>query len=268
MPLHFISGLPRSGSTLLSGILRQNPRFRAGMTGPLADLFAQLVRAMSGVTDTSLFISDAQRRRILAALVDAFYADVEPNTVIFDTSRNWCALLPAIAELFPGARVICSLRSPAWILDSIERHVQRNPFGAQRMFSWESKGNVYSRIEALTGKDGFVKRSIGNLRQAWFSGHAGQLIGIRYDSLTAQPGDTIERLYRAIGETPFPHDFTSVEYDEPRYDEAMGFPGFHRISGPVRINHRETILPPDLFRQHDNSFWDEPGQNPRRIPIL
>jgi hypothetical protein len=25
--LHFISGLPRSGSTLLSAILRQNPRF-------------------------------------------------------------------------------------------------------------------------------------------------------------------------------------------------------------------------------------------------
>jgi sulfotransferase len=29
--IHFISGLPRSGSTLL----RQNPRFEAGMSGPL-----------------------------------------------------------------------------------------------------------------------------------------------------------------------------------------------------------------------------------------
>ena len=35
--LHFISGLPRSGSTLLAGILRQNPRFHAAMTGPVAD---------------------------------------------------------------------------------------------------------------------------------------------------------------------------------------------------------------------------------------
>jgi len=34
--LHFISGLPRSGSTLLSAILRQNPRFYAGMTSPVA----------------------------------------------------------------------------------------------------------------------------------------------------------------------------------------------------------------------------------------
>ena len=33
--IHFISGLPRSGSTLLAGILRQNPRFHAGMTSPV-----------------------------------------------------------------------------------------------------------------------------------------------------------------------------------------------------------------------------------------
>ena len=37
--VHFISGLPRSGSTLLAALLRQNPRFEAGMSGPLAGLF-------------------------------------------------------------------------------------------------------------------------------------------------------------------------------------------------------------------------------------
>ncbi len=223
---------------------------------------------MSGAVDTSIFISDAQRRRILTTLVDAFYADADPGAVIFDTSRIWCALLPAVAELFPESRVICCVRNPAWILDSIERNVQRNPFGAQKMFSWDSKGNVYSRMEALTGKDGFVKRSIGNLRQAWFSDRASQLLAVRYDSLTAKPAETLHSIYQAVGEPAFAHNFNSVEYDEPKYDEGMGFPGFHRVSGPVRINNRETILPPELFRQHDNCFWDEPSQNPRRVQIL
>ncbi len=35
---HFITGLPRSGSTLLAAILRQNPRFHAGMTSPVGAL--------------------------------------------------------------------------------------------------------------------------------------------------------------------------------------------------------------------------------------
>ena len=45
--IHFISGLPRSGSTLLAGILRQNPRFHAGMSSPVASLFMALQGAMS-----------------------------------------------------------------------------------------------------------------------------------------------------------------------------------------------------------------------------
>ena len=32
--MHLISGLPRSGSTLLAALLRQNPRFEAGISGP------------------------------------------------------------------------------------------------------------------------------------------------------------------------------------------------------------------------------------------
>ena len=33
---YFISGLPRSGTTLLSAILNQNPKFQASISGPLA----------------------------------------------------------------------------------------------------------------------------------------------------------------------------------------------------------------------------------------
>lgn len=35
---HFISGLPRSGSTLLAAILRQNPRFLAATTSPVGEV--------------------------------------------------------------------------------------------------------------------------------------------------------------------------------------------------------------------------------------
>ena len=43
--IHFISGLPRSGSTLLAGLLRQNPRFAAAMTGPVGGLSTTLLNA-------------------------------------------------------------------------------------------------------------------------------------------------------------------------------------------------------------------------------
>ena len=125
--MHFISGLPRSGSTLLAAVLRQNPRFQAGMSGPLAGLFGALLSEMSARNEFSVFIDDTQRERILHGLFDDFYAD-SPAEVIFDTSRGWCARMPALARLFPDAKVIACVREVPWVVDSIERLVQRNAF--------------------------------------------------------------------------------------------------------------------------------------------
>src|SRR6202023_1837255 len=76
LAIHFISGLPRAGSTLLSAILRQNPRFHAGMTGPVGSLVEAMLRNMSMSNETSIFISDAQREALLQAIFATFYGDV------------------------------------------------------------------------------------------------------------------------------------------------------------------------------------------------
>jgi hypothetical protein len=52
--IHFISGLPRSGSTLLAAILRQNPRFHAAMTSPVGSLYTALEAAMSRRNETAV----------------------------------------------------------------------------------------------------------------------------------------------------------------------------------------------------------------------
>ena len=61
--LHFISGLPRSGSTLLAGILRQNPRFHAAMTGPVAGWSTVLLNAMGPQNETAVFLDEERKAR-------------------------------------------------------------------------------------------------------------------------------------------------------------------------------------------------------------
>ena len=148
--IHFISGLPRSGSTLLAALLRQNPRFEAGMSGPLAGLFGALLSEMSARNEYSVFIDDAKRQRILHGLFDNYYADC-PAEVIFDTNRGWCAWMPAIARLFPDAKVIACVRELPWVIDSIERLVQRNVFSPSSIFNYSSGGTVYTRANGVAG---------------------------------------------------------------------------------------------------------------------
>ena len=72
---HFISGLPRSGSTLMGAILRQNPRFHAGMSSPIASLFEGIISQVSAGGEISTMVDQAQRGRLLRGLFDSFYAE-------------------------------------------------------------------------------------------------------------------------------------------------------------------------------------------------
>ncbi len=152
--IHFISGLPRSGSTLLAGILRQNPRFHAGMTSPVGSMYMALETAMSRRNETAVFIDDAQRQNVLKGLFSNYYDNVHQNKTVFDTNRAWCTRLPALTRLFPNARVICCVRSIGWIVDSVERLVRRNAFELSGMFGFEPGGTVY--IPARQGNPGFL----------------------------------------------------------------------------------------------------------------
>ncbi len=265
--IHFISGLPRSGSTLLAAILRQNPTYHAAMASPLAEMFISLMRSMSGANEFSLFITEQQRHRVLRSIVESYYADLSEKRIIFDTNRAWCSLLPALANLFPEAQVICCVRSPAWILDSTEQQVQRNALQPSKIFGYDVPGTVYQRAESMM-KGPLLGTSLRSLRQAWFGDHAHKLVAIRYNSLTDRPLETMTQLYASLGEEYFAHDFDHLAYEEPDFDARLGLPGFHTVARRVESRRRQTILPPDLFSQHDSSFWDMPGQNPRNVRII
>ena len=214
----------------------------------------------------ALFIAETQRERILRAVFEAYYAEFTDNWVIFDTNRTWCSLLPALVRLFPQARVICCLRNPAWILDSLERLVQKSPLLTSRLFNNDT-GNVYSRVDALV-KNHLLGPSLSGLRQAWVSEDADRLIGLRYDSLVNRPAEVITALYGLLDETPYIHDYENVKYEEREFDARIGLPGLHSVRPRIEAVKRQTILPPELFNQHDKEFWEMPGQNPRRVTIL
>src|SRR5690242_7143761 len=123
--IHFISGFPRAGTTLLGAILKQNPRFHAGMTSPLGDMVSALVAEMSGKNDFSVFIEEPQRLAVLRGLFWNYYS-VYPNLeVAIDTGRIWCSKMPMLASLFPNAKVIACVREMPWVLDSVERMVRK-----------------------------------------------------------------------------------------------------------------------------------------------
>lgn len=264
---HFISGLPRSGSTLTAALLRQNPRFHAGMTGPVAGLFEGVIAQVSAGSELSTMVDDSQRARILRGLFDSYYAD-QNEPVIFDTSRSWTAQLPALMKLFPNAKVICLVRDVAWIMDSMERQFRDNAFENTRLFNNPAeRSTVYTRVEAMAGANRLVGFPWHALREACYSEFADRVMLVEYDLLTARPAAVMPLIYEFLGEESFEHDFDNVQYDAPRFDAQLGLDGLHRVHQKVEPRPRRTILPPDLFERYSQlSFWrDLPNSAAFRI---
>jgi sulfotransferase len=228
--LHFISGLPRSGSTLLSALLRQNPRLSAGMSSPVYSLFRAMLSETSARAEGSVFIDNDIRKRLLAAVFDAYYAEAAPETVIFDTNRGWTTKLPALVELFPNARMVCCVRNPASILDSVESLVRRNAYELSGIFN-------YVRYESLVGNP--------------------------LGTLAAIYGFIDEKLH------PHDPLHIEPCYDMIEFDQRLGTPGLHDVGRAVKARDRKPALPPDLITRYErDAFWEDLKQLPPTVKIV
>jgi sulfotransferase len=265
---HFISGLPRSGSTLLSAILNQNPRFHAGVTSPVWSLVGATLPKMGGSSEFASFFDTDRRRAVLRGLFDCYYHDrAEP--VIIDTNRTWSSRLPLLLDLFPEAQCICLVRSVPEILESFDRIIRSNPLQVPRGTGIGAGQTVYSRVETMMNSEsGVVGLAWSSLRDAWFGEHASRLIVIGYRQLASEPARTMRGLYEALGEQPFAHDFDNIAYAQDEYDASLGMPGLHAVRPRVEAKTHVPTLPPDLVARYaETNFWDRP-RPPGHAPVV
>ena len=255
---HFISGLPRSGSTLLSAILLQNPRFHAGMSTPVTAMYKSMLSIVSAGSEFSGQFSSEKRQRLLKGIFENYYDDCEKD-VIFDTGRSWTGQLAGIKTLFPESKVICCVRDVAWIMDSMERQFRKDPFENTRLYNDESeRASVYSRVNTLGNHNRMVGSPWTMLKEAYYSEEASSLLLVDYELLSSTPQKVLPLIYEFLGEEPFEHNFNHVEYDAKEFDANLGVKDLHKVNGSVHPNKRRTILPPDLFKKYSEmTFWND-----------
>lgn len=245
---HFISGLPRSGTTLLSTILKQNPRFEASVSGPLARFVRAVVQESSSQGGYRFECPPEKRKNIIGGLFTNYHDDPTKD-VAFNTNRGWGLLLPIVKDLYPQAKVLMCVRDIGWVLDSFETLQRKNPFTFTSMFSPEENANVYTRCEALLNPGRVLGFANNAVKQALFSEHRKSIMVIEYDSLARDPASMLRAIYNFIGEPFYQHDFDNVEASYDEFDEDVQLPGLHTTRKVVEFRPRDSILPPDIWQR-------------------
>jgi sulfotransferase len=255
----FISGLPRSGSTLLSAILRQNPEFYADISSPVQGLVTSTINVITGGESNHL-IDEDRRKKLLRALFNAYYEPVEPPTV-FDTSRGWTAKTSLLKTLFPQTKIICCVRDLPWILDSFERIAAKNSLYGASLTDDEARQTVTTRCDALMDvkKEGQVVKPYYFLEEGLLL-NPDMIMLVEYESLCKKPESVMRELYKFIGKQYFIHDFKNVEYDNEVYDQALNMKSLHTVRKEVTWVERPTILPKSVWEKYSGTdFWRKPA---------
>ena len=85
---HFLSGLPRSGSTVLSALLNQHPDVHASPTSGMGEVMFNTFKAWQGSSAEQAAPDENQIKSILRGIMQAKYAAID-KPVIIDKARNW-----------------------------------------------------------------------------------------------------------------------------------------------------------------------------------
>lgn len=258
--IYFVSGLPRSGSTLLGGLLRQNPAFDAGMSTPVFALVSALMPKLSNATEFGPAFTHEKRGNVLRAVMHSYYQD-SPATSIFDTNRGWTQKLHVLNELFNGdVKIICLVRPIGEILQSFENQYRKSPLLLSQIIGYEPDTSVYGRVDRLMNGGGTIGFALNALKEAFYGPDSEKLMIICYDAIANRPAEVMRGIYDFVGEPGFKHDFGNVDYEAKEFDTQLGAPGLHKVRKEVKPVAQTKTLPPDIVNRFAGGpFWETDG---------
>lgn len=250
---YFMAGFPRAGSTLLSAILNQNPRFYSGPSSPVVLSMLTLEQALSKDELYNAYPKPAQATALIANTLPTWYSDID-KPVIIDKNRSWINHMHYISGYFGiQPKVLFPIRSVPEILASFISMYHRNPYkgGPKVPFLDEMliKAGLPltddNRCQALCHETGILGSCYRGLQQVYAQGNERQVHLIEYDDLINMPEDTMRRIYNFLEEDYYEHDFTAIENIHQERDlEVYGLPDMHAVRPTLK---KTSVKPEDVL---------------------
>jgi sulfotransferase len=259
---YFMSGLPRSGSTLLTALLNQNPNIHASTNSPLLDTIHY--------TEEYLLKNSEQYKanpkpecahKVLSSIPYNYYFNT-PENIIVDKSRGWVNQIEHIKDyITKEPKIICPVRDIHDIITSFLYLIQKS-----NTTSFIDKGLIErnipitndNRADYLMSSEGSIGLSYHALSEAYRKGNDKYLLLVDYDDLIKNPQQQLNRIYEFLEIPKFTHNFDSVKTKEDENDNVYQLENMHTVRGKVEKIHRDNtkFLSKYILNKYKNmEFW-------------
>jgi len=245
----FISGLPRSGSTLLCNILAQNDNlFVSKATSGCHDILFNIRNQWDRLIEHQAEGVDYnQLKRVLIAALNNYHT-TDKNLVI-DKGRGWLSLIEMM-EFILGytPKIIVPVRNLNEILSSFEKLWRKSTGFSQWNFEqsdYFKAQTVEGRCEIWSNQSQPVGLAYNRVKDAISRGYKNKLFFLEFDALTSTPAQTMKLVYDYLELPYFNHNFNNVEQYTKEDDEGVHrIPNLHSIRpivNPVPHDSEKTL---------------------------
>lgn len=254
-----MSGLPRSGSTLLSALLNQNPRIHTEPSSPLLNVMESMEGLIKKSEPYKAYPKPDALTRTIQDLFQSYYFSSE-KPVVVDKNRGWSEKIEEIEKyLMPQAKIIYPVRDLTEVLSSLLKIAHANPFNTKTgRHNFIDNSLVMlgrpvtdeHRCRMMLSDTGIIGQCMVSITKALKNGHKDKFLFVEYRDLVSSPQDQLDRIYDFIDEERWEHDFDNiVRPNQERDEEVFSAPELHRVHKmllPSRTDPK-LILPEGLY---------------------
>jgi sulfotransferase len=236
---HFLSGLPRSGNTLLSSILNQNPEIYSSPLSPICSYMWDLHKIIEQKENNLRNDFSSNNISMVNGLFNNFYYDVD-KPIIFDREKSWgvSSNLEMLKKyITPTPKIVFTIRPIVEILASfislfpsdqlcyIDEDMANDNWWYKNYLSRND-----NRCDYLMRPFGMIDHAMLTFNEINKEENKNIFHIIEYDNLILKPDETLNSLYSFVGLQPYEHNLSSITKIEKDSDSIVGLPSnLHNI---------------------------------------
>lgn len=260
--IHFLSGLPRSGSTLLGALLSQHPKLCVTATNDLIELIVQARNnwvTCDGFKAQGLQEVQPRIKSALAGMMRGFYQDELKNGFsILDKNRGWPGYIGLIESILARKiKIVCPVRPITQIVASFERLMRNHPFTAPygQGELYVQQQTIFGRAQVLLSNTGPIGLAGTRLLEAMDQGFWDRLLFVSYDRLIEDPVSTCIQIFAFLDLKPIQVDPTDIIVPDSSRDIDVWGLDLHKIQPQIHKSEtKEDLLPKEVSQWIENNY--------------
>jgi sulfotransferase len=239
---HFMAGLPRSGSTVLSAILNQNPTVYSSPQTELLDLLYNIQTSVPTFESYKAGLLHTSYNRVIECIPQSFYDPIDKPVVIdknrsWGTPYNWTNLSPYVN---PDGKVILTIRPILEVLASFVKIAKDTesitgdlPYLNNDLWVTHYRNESDAMVDNLMTTNGSIDGAIYSIANL-LKNYGDRVYLVWFDDLITQPQSTLNGIYDFLNLDRFEHNFQSIIQQDKHNDyEGYGIVGLHDIKSSI-----------------------------------